>query len=51
MEVEDALDKNLSNPIPGVTHFYSTSIAAPEWIKGASFAGQQGKTRFYSNVR
>jgi N-acetylmuramoyl-L-alanine amidase len=39
------------DPTKGATHFYGTSIPAPSWTVGATFVGQQGDTRFYSNVK
>jgi spore germination cell wall hydrolase CwlJ-like protein len=35
----------------GATHFYATYIDPPYWTKGATFTGQWGTIRFYTDVQ
>jgi spore germination cell wall hydrolase CwlJ-like protein len=38
------------DPTNGSTHYYATTIAAPNWIQGAKLQAQIGRQLFYSGV-
>lgn len=49
--VYQAMHGTSADPTGGATHYYDTSIAAPDWTAApAVFAGQFGNLRFYRGV-
>ena len=45
------IDQAIANPVDRSTHYYATYIAAPNWVRGATFVVQLGVHKFYKNVR
>lgn len=40
----------IPDPTLGATHYYADSIAAPDWVKGATFTAKIGRHNFYKDV-